>query len=335
VKYSTLASYQQALKECASEQLPVVVLVLAKDAYDRKQAVDTYLRLSESWDIKSFEGESLERSYLFDELNTVPFLGQGTCVSLVHLDKVDKATLTSLVDYVSAPNPAVRLIMSGSSLPGRHRLLKACEEHGFFCSIAELRPWEKEQQIEAWIRTYIQEAGKSVEAAGSSMLARQLGTDKILLQGEMNKLLCYVGDRKKVTAEDVMQICACVNLDTIWQLGEAILRREVGKALSVTRKLVTDGMNVLTLLWQVRSQLQTAFQICSIIDKGGAAGQVMQQFPYMKGRILERNMQLAQDYGRVRFRRALLLVNKADMQLKNSVGPSDVLVEHLVAQLCH
>ncbi|MCB1134836.1 MAG: DNA polymerase III subunit delta, partial [Chlamydiia bacterium] len=58
------------------------------------------------------------------------------------------------------------------------------------------------------------------------------------------------------------------------------------------------------------------------------------QFPYMKGRILDRNIQLAQSYGRVRFKRALLLLSKADMQVKNSIGPSDVLAEHLVAQLC-
>ncbi|MCB1136451.1 MAG: DNA polymerase III subunit delta, partial [Chlamydiia bacterium] len=274
MKYSTLASYQKALEGLEASQMAPVTLVLAKDDYERKQAIEAALALCKGWDVKRFEGDCVQRGPLFDELNAMPFLGLGSCILLHDVDKLDKGTADALADYVERPNRAVRFFMDASALPPKSKLVKLCEEHAVLCSIPELRPWEKEQQIEGWIRSFVKAEGRAIDGPAASMLARQLGTDKQLLEGEIEKLLCYVGERKAITVDDVTAICACVNLDTVWQLGEVLLRRDGGKALSITRKLFADGMTFLTLLWQVRGQFQTSFQICSIMDGGGSAGQV-------------------------------------------------------------
>jgi DNA polymerase-3 subunit delta len=242
--------------------------------------------------------------------------------------------LAELSRYVKRPNPQAILLMEGSSLSGTTALAKAVEKEGLLLKIPELRPWEAERSVEDWMQAYVARSQHKLEPAASKVLAKQLGTDKTLLASEIDKLLSYVGERKGITVDDVTAVCCCVPLDTVWQLGEAVLGRQVHQALKITRQQLLGGVQFLGLLWQLRAQLNTAYQVAAILALGGGPQGVSAQFPYMRGKILERNMRLAQAYGLKRFKRAIQLVNQSDSHAKNSQGAAELLAETLIIKLC-
>lgn len=164
-------------------------------------------------------------------------------------------------------------------------------------------------------------------------LLKQLGTDQSLLYQEIEKLFCYVGDRSEITLQDVSMISTSVNVENVWQLGDAIFRCDVNSALRISKALLNDGTALLALLRQIRSQFQTKFQICSILKNGGTSAEVVQQYPYMKGNILERNMQMALNYGMPRFKKGMIKIDETELQAKNSGADSDILLELLIAAI--
>jgi len=78
-----------------------------------------------------------------------------------------------------------------------------------------------------------------------------------------------------------------VSIDTGWQLGDALFRRDALTALKIGKALLMDGTALIALLRQIRSQYQTAFQVATILELGGSSADISKQFPYMRGGILE------------------------------------------------
>ena len=104
-------------------------------------------------------------------------------------------------------------------------------------------------------------------------------------------------------------------------------------SLRIARSILEDGVPIFSLLRQIRSQFQSKLHICSILATGGSPADIQQKFPYMKGRILQNNMQLAQQYGLQRLQKGIILIDETEIKGKNSMLDHAFLVEHLIAKL--
>jgi DNA polymerase-3 subunit delta len=69
------------------------------------------------------------------------------------------------------------------------------------------------------------------------------------------------------------------------------------------------------------------------LANGGSSQEITALFPYMKGFILDRNRQLASEYGLFRFRRGMLAIDEAERAAKNGISDHDLLMEILLTQL--
>ena len=99
--------------------------------------------------------------------------------------------------------------------------------------------------------------------------------------------------------------------------GEAIFCRDAAAALRIAMALLEEQA-LLPLLRQMRSQFQTEYQVCLLLVQGKHAQDIAQEFPYMKGQILERHMWQARQYGLEAFKRGLIALDIAESRVKNS-----------------
>ena len=128
-------------------------------------------------------------------------------------------------------------------------------------------------------------------------------------------------------------MCQSNPSETIWQLGEALFRRDPGAALRISKGLLSEGSPFLGLLRQIRSQFQTEYQISCILADGGTSSDVAQNYPYMKGVILEKHLHTARSYGKEKFKKALLAIDETELSAKSSGADEDLLNERLIYQL--
>lgn len=339
MKYSNLKDFEKSLTEITFNKHAPNYLILAKDAFDRKNAVDLLLKRllnkkeNPDLSLKVFEGESLHSEELLSELNTYSFFSKHQILIVNNADKLTKQVLKQLERYFEKPNPQLCLVLTAASISQSTNFYKKAEAAGIVLEIPEEKPWEKEKSMIEWVLRKVAEAAKKIDRQACESLVKQIGPNPAILEQELQKLFCYIDERKEITLGDIAAICTNLNVETSWQLGEAIFRKDSKTALRISKALLTDGVAFIILLRQIRSQFQTEFQICSILTMGGSKQDITKKFPYMKGQILDRHVQMAQSYGLNQFKLAMQTIDDAEVMAKNSVSDLEFLTELLIIKL--
>lgn len=339
MKFANLRSFEKHLESASPEHFSDIYMILIKNDYERKNAVDLLLKFllqnqtHPELSIKPYEGDSLDIDAFISELNAFSFFSQRRILLINQTEKMSKSAYEKLERYFANPSRTAYLVLSAASLNHSTKFYKKAETSAIILEQPEEKPWEKEKMMHEWVALKVKADNKKIDSQAIHYLLKQIGTDQALLHQELEKLFCYIGDRKEITVSDVGAICSCINIENVWQLGEAIFRRDATTALRISKALLEDGVSFLTLLRQIRNQFQTDFQVCSILSRGGTRADITQQFPYMKGTILDRHIQSAQEYGIQRFKQGILKIDEAEFMAKNSMSDHEFLAEMLIIKL--
>lgn len=337
MKYTTLRALEKHLESAALSQFADFYMVLAKDEGERKMATDSLLKYlvkgKTGFALKSFQGDLKCDDELLRELDTFSFLASKQVLMVYNADSLKKPTQQKLEDYFAHPNASVCLVLSAASISANSNFYKKAEKFGIILDVVEEKAWEKEKSLADWLMQTVQSQGKSMTQQSVQKMLKQVGLDQPTLSQELEKLICYVGDRKDISPADVEAICTTFTHDNTWQLGEALFKRDAAAALRISRGLVAEGTPFLALVRQIRSQFQTEYQVCCLLSQGGGAQEVAKAFPYMRGMILDRHMQMAASYGLTRFRQAMLHIDSHELLAKNGVDDHDLLLDILINKL--
>lgn len=339
MKYTQLRAFEKHLEGAAPQQhFSPIYLIIGKERFLCKDAVDKLLAMllreqSRELSLTTLDGASTSPEQLANELQAFSLFTTRRVLWIDQIDKLSKPVLKELESYFEHPNPSLYLILSGSTVNHSTNFYKKGEKTGVVLDFAEEKPWEKEKQAVQWLMSQATATGKRIDIQACQHLVIQIGTDAALLHHELQKLLCYVGERDEITLKDIGAICTTVNVETGWQLGEALFRRDASSALRISKALLDEGTVLIALLRQIRHQFQTEYQICSILHNGGSAQEVSQRFPYMRGAILDRHLQLAREYGMNRFKAGMLTLDAAELAAKNSTSDDELLAELVIAKL--
>ncbi len=315
-----------------------VYLILSKDSYESEQAIDrliTFLlpanTLKEHALIK-FEGAQAEEGPLNEAFYSNTLFSSLRVILIHDLDKAKKKVIECVEREINQALKDNYLILTGQSWPKNTTFYKTIEKKGIVLDFAELKSWEKEKKVVAWINQKAAEARKLMSFPVCQFLVKRIGTDQALLLQEIEKLICYCFEREEIKIEDVEAITSQLQCDSIWQLGEAIFQRNSGAALRIGHAFLLDGHPLLPLLRQIRSQFQTELQVALLISQG-KEGEIGTHFPYMKGQILSQHLQFARNYGFSLLKKGLLEIDKTELELKNSAMDESLLLETLLLRL--
>lgn len=339
MKLTALYELQQFLQQKEHLAKATAFAIIIKDDFDRKEAVGLLTKSLVSdvkhpeLSVKTFVGDKVSKAVLLDELQGISMLAEKSIVVIQDADKLDKDVADALREYTANPNPSSVLVVVAATLNARSKLYKQLEAAGVLLHVAALSPWEQEKHVASILARQVAAAGKKAPVEVCQSVARQVGGDPALATSEMDKLITYCGDRKAITNDDVSAVCTKMHTETVWQLGDAILRRDVGTALDIGLSMLSDGTALIAVLAMLRKQVQRSFHICSILATGGGPQDITKRFAYMRGKILQQNIHLAQGYGIVRFRQALQLLSETDLAARNSGTAPALLLETLLVKI--
>jgi len=339
VKYTNVKAFEKHLEGADHQHLGDVYAVIGKESFEVKSSVDLLVKMllkpqkNPEFALKVYNADKILFDDLIQELNCLPFFSEKRVVLIQNAEELSKVEMTKLEDYFAHPNRTLCLIISASAINRATNFYKKLEKAGIILDIAEEKSWEKEKSSKDWIFARVVKEKKRISPEAINMLQKQTGTDLSSLAQEIEKLMCFIGNRNEITPQDIALISTSVNTETAWQLCDAIFSRNANHALRVMKGLLESGVPFLALIRQIRAQVQTDFQICTILEYGGGASDVTAEYPYMKGRILDNHMHAASSYGLSRFKKAMLKIDQTEASAKNGLGSDDFLAELLIASL--
>ena len=164
-----------------------------------------------------------------------------------------KEFLNGLVDYVPRLPDTTRLVfVEFQPLNAKHPLIKLAEQQKGKTNIACPQPVAGE--LPRWITDRAKKHGGSIEFAAAQRLAVLIGGDLRRLDSELNKLITYVNTQRSITVKDVNLLVSDASTSSVFDLVDALGKREGKRAAHELHHLLDQGENPLGLLAMIVRQ---------------------------------------------------------------------------------
>lgn len=329
MKQSSFAAFEKYLKQASP--FPALLLVHSKIEGEAEWLARELLnRCQPGVSVKCTELDEESLSMLLS-----PSLFSKKEIYLIpQAEKAGQGAVKALKSHFSSPILSCEhvLFLAATSLRKDSVLYKLADEKGAILDLSEEKAKDREKRLSEWIQEVFKAEGKKISSFLCEALLKRLAADPQLVKQEVQKLLCFVGDRNEVLENDLKAVSSVRNQETVWQWGEALIKKDKAAALRIGRALLSDGDSLIALLNGARRQFQTAFQVRSLLESGGHTA-IQEAFPYMKGWVLENQIKLSQSRSEESYKSALLAFDEVDRLFRTGVDDPAFLIDFLTIKL--
>jgi DNA polymerase III subunit delta len=171
-----------------------------------------------------------------------------------------KEFLNGLVAYVPDLPDTTRLVfVEFQPLNAKHPLIKLAEQQKGKTNLECRQPAAGE--LSRWITDRAKKHGGAIEFAAAQRLAVLIGGDLRRLDSELNKLITYVNAQRSITEKDVNLLVSDASTSSVFDLVDALGKREGKRAAHELHHLLDQGENPLGLLAMIVRQYRLLIQV--------------------------------------------------------------------------
>ncbi len=353
------AQADRFLSELESRKLKPAYVFVGDEAFFRKRCRDAILQhliAPDALDFGLFEFDLSEMSLteVLDRART-PSLMAPFQVFFVRGVKAlfgrgsNEEKIAAIADYCKNPNPDALLVFVADhiSIPAdarrmemtdKDRYQKIRDDLGPICGLVELARVEEGEAVR-WIGEYCATREVKIDADGARELVDALGGDMMMISNELEKLILYVGEKKKIALGDVETMVLAAKQRSLYELTEAISLKDRVHALQVLDAMLSTGDGEEAAIGHLYLLAKTFRQMLVILERNvrdqrmlwAALWQGFRVPPFAADDIIRQ----ARRYKSKReLTRAIRLVARADLALRSNPPGKRLILEKLVLDLC-
>lgn len=143
-------------------------------------------------------------------------------------EEEDKKATDPWLAYLENPLPSTILVLcyKYGKFDKRKKAYKALEKNGLVLESATLY----DNKIPGWIEEFVKEKGFRIDVRSSALLGEYLGNDLSKIANELEKLFINLNPGQEITAEKIQNNIGISKEFNVFELQEALARRNVVKA---------------------------------------------------------------------------------------------------------
>ena len=256
------SEFIKQLKSCSLQALPSIYIFTgpAKQVLELKEKglqmlAATLTGAAGDGDIiKRFDVTNFNESEFWTELYAVPFLNKTRLVVLnisERMDFIGKID-AQLKDYLAGKSLFTRLIIFIDKWEGLSvDLSRAASKKAW---IIEYRPITDED-LPRWISGQLSIARKNISISGARLLAEKTGNDLARIDAVLEKLVLFHKDSQTISDDSILNFVDTDRDFDIKELTNAIIRRQLDRALKIANQLLQKGEPVNKIFGFLRTGL--------------------------------------------------------------------------------
>jgi DNA polymerase III subunit delta len=242
------------------------------------------------------------------------------------------AVIIFVADHVSIPADPRRMDMTD-----RDRYERIKETLGQYCNVVELARVEEGEAVK-WITEQAAKDGVKVDADAARELVDALGGDMMLVSNELEKLVLFVGEKKRITLGDVETMVLAAKQRTLYELTDAISAKDRVKALQVLDAILSTADGEEAAIGHLYMLAKTFRQMLVIFERKVRDSRMLWQALWQGFRVppfaAEDIIRQARRYqSRRELTRALRMIARADLALRSNPTSKRMVLENLVLEL--
>ena len=210
-----------------------------------------------------FEGRGLDVRELISLADTMPFFSDRRLI-VAEDSGFFKNACEELAEYLPQIPETTCLVFVEDAVDKRSRCYKRVKELGYAAELSR----QDASQLARWAGGILARDGKKITGRTMEQFLAAAGDDMENIRMELEKLICYVGDREVVTDADVQAICTVHVNSRIFEMVAAIVAGETKKAMDLYEDLLTLKEPPMRILYLIARQFNQILQVKELMGQG-------------------------------------------------------------------
>jgi DNA polymerase-3 subunit delta len=255
---------------------------------------------------------------------------------------------TAIDDYFKNPNPDALVVFVADhiSIPAdtrrmdlqdKERYERIRETLGEYCTVLEFARVDEGDAVK-WATETAQAEGVKLDTEAARELVDSLGGDMMMVAHELEKLVLYVGQKKRISLGDVVTMVLAAKQRSFYELTDAISARDRARALSVLEAILNMGDGEEAAIGHLYMLSRTFRQMLVIFERNVRDSRALWQALWQGFRVppfaAEDIIRQARRYkSRRELTGAIRRIARADLALRSNPVSKRLVLENLVLDL--
>ncbi|MDR3601645.1 MAG: DNA polymerase III subunit delta [Desulfosporosinus sp.] len=281
--------------------------------------------------IELVSAKELSPAAIVERANTSSFFANRLVVveEVTYFQDGQTTDLELFGDYFSNPNPSTCLLFIAESVHRGRKFYKALDRAG---EILEFCAPKRPQEWLTWVQLELKLREKSMDTQVATQFIEWAGHHTGVLSQELDKLVIFMGDRKKITLEDIKSLTPRALEASIFDLLDAVAARTSAKALQTLHEVLREEHPLKVLALLVR-QVRLLLGCNAWRRQGGNVAEAPSRLgisPYETQKVWQQSVRLSTE----QLEKALSECLNTDLALKTGGGEPGLLLEMMIIKFC-
>lgn len=230
--------------------------------YYKKCLVEKLSSPGDEMNCTIFQGEKAEPAAIADVGQILPFMAPQRLILVQDSGFFKKAN--DMLEFLTEFPDSTYVVFVEREVDKRSRFFKWMGKNG---CVTECQP-QTEPMLKQWIAGYLGRQGKTISSASAEHLMERVGTDMEVLNNELDKLIDFTGERKKIEDEDIDRICSGQIVSRIFDMIDAVAAGDSDRALRLYDDLLANREPPMSILYLFSRHINILLQIRELSERG-------------------------------------------------------------------
>ncbi|QQS36299.1 MAG: DNA polymerase III subunit delta [Ignavibacteriales bacterium] len=307
--------------------------LFGEDLFSLTQTAELIIKASEKFITSDFDkeliyGNDRTAAEITTLASSFPFGSEKKIVYVKEAEKLKERK--SLSSYANSPAEFTVLILvhNGSITGAETEPIKSILKNNFLFEAAEL----KGKYLISWLINNCESNGKTISPVNAEYFVELIGEDKFLLENQLEKIFTFMGDKDEITFEIIRTIASSVKVYSIFDLQEAIGKKDKETSLKIAFNLLQNGIEVPQIVGMLTKYFTTLSKLGSLMNSGLQRNEIASRagiYPYFFDNYIRAKNQFTVDdlYNSVN------ALYKADLSSKTTSKDKKTIVTELIAEI--
>jgi len=310
-----------------------------------KKEYNIYYIYGDVWQVEGAV-RTIKKSILKNEDNLVEFKGKVDSASIVTASRLstfgggkklvivrnfEGFNFKDFSKYFENPNTDTCLVFvnDNNELKIPKNLKEAFDKHGKVLNYRKVY----NKDAPAYIRKIFNHYNKTIGQKEISLIVNYIGSDLMELSSEIEKLTIYVGDRKYVNTEDIINVLEKSRVGSVFELINYISSKQRQKALALYKQLIDSGQGEFSILKMLNRHMKQMSDVKKMLALKVGAEEIGKELK-IPSYFIKDTMQKSRNLSWERIKNMYKLVTTAEDDLKYKKTSNRVIMERLIIDLC-
>jgi len=206
----------------------------------------------DNYNFKKFSSSEITFANLFDFANSFPMLGNEQFIIIKDFENYfkgriskDNVNLKMLNKYLENPPTTTKLIIlcTDSKLNGltKKKTFKIPAHYKSLVESSEIIEFPKiyPNNFPSWLEARFAKFGKSTDRETIELIISQTSESLRDLSNQVDKIINYIGERKNVKADEIMDLVGQSKENNIFELQKCVSERNIKKSINISENMLT------------------------------------------------------------------------------------------------